>query len=102
MYAVVVSGGKQYKVSEGDTFTVDRIDAEVGSSVDLNQVLLVHGDDVAVGSPTVPGARVTVEVVRHGQGDKAVTYKYVRTRRYRKTRGFRASLTTLRVTAISA
>lgn len=102
MYAVVVSGGKQYRVSQGDTLVVDRLSAEVGSSVELAEVLMVGGDALKVGAPTVPGARVVAEVVSHDLGEKRMTFKYRRTRRYRKLRGFRPSLTTLRVTAIEA
>lgn len=102
MYAVVATSGKQFKVSEGDTIIVDRIEAEVGSTVTLDQVLLVGGDTVRVGSPTVAGASVSAEVVDHHLGEKRVTFKYRRTRRTRVLNGFRPSMTTLRVTAISA
>jgi len=102
MYAVVATSGKQFKVSAGDTIIVDRMAADVGSSVDLDQVLLVGGDSVQVGAPTVAGARVTAEVVGHHLGDKKSTFKFTRTRRSRVLNGFRASLTTLRITAIHA
>lgn len=101
MYAVVAASGKQFKVAEGDTITVDRLASEVGSSITLDQVLLVGGDSVRVGSPTVPGASVTAEVVSHSLGEKRSTFKWMRTRRSRVLNGFRPSLTTLRITAIS-
>ena len=102
MYAVLVSGGKQYKVSQGDTLTVDRLAAEVRINVELSQVLMVGGETLKVGNPTVEGASVTAEVVSHDLGDKRITFKWRRTRRMRRLVGFRASLTTLRITGISA
>lgn len=102
MYAVLVTGGKQYRVSEGDTLLVDRLHAEVGSNIDLDNVLMVGGDQLKIGSPTVPGAKVTAEVVSHDLGEKRMTFKFRRTRRYRRLVGFRPSLTTLRITSISA
>lgn len=102
MYAVVIAGSKQFKVSEGDTIVVDRLDADVGSSVTLDQVLLVGGDKVQVGAPTVAGASVKAEVVDHHLGEKRVRFHYMRTRRTRVLNGFRPSFTTLRVTSISA
>ena len=100
MYAVVAAGGKQFKVAEGDTIVVDRLDAEVGSSVTLDQVLLLGGGNVQVGSPNVAGASVTAEVVDHHLGEKRTTFKYFRTRRARVLNGFRPSHTTLRITGI--
>ena len=102
MYAVVVAGGRQFKVTQGDTLVVDRLDAPVGSSVELDRVLLIGGEKVRVGSPEIPGAKVTAEVVDHHLGEKRVTFKFRRTRRTRVLNGFRPSHTTLRVTAISA
>ncbi len=102
MYAVVIAGGKQFKVAEGDTIVVDRLQAEVGSSVTLDQVLLLGGQKVKIGAPTVAGASVQAEVVDHHLGEKRSTFKWMRTRRSRVLNGFRPSLTTLRVTTISA
>lgn len=102
MYAVVIAGGKQFKVSEGDTFVVDRLEAEVGSSVTLDQVLLLGGQKVKIGAPTVAGASVQAEVIDHHLGEKRTTFRYTRTRRTRVLNGFRPSMTTLRVTGISA
>ena len=103
MYAVVETSGGQYRVSAGQTLQVDRIDAEPGSEVVLDQVLLLAGEEgVTVGSPRIDGASVTATVVSHDQGDKITTYKYRPRKRYRKTLGFRASLTTLEIKAINA
>lgn len=102
MYAIVVSGGKQYRVAEGDTLTVDRLDAEVGSTVQLGPVLLVGGDEPRVGAPAVEGASVTAQVLAHELGEKREIFQYRRTRRYRRNRGFRPSLTTLSIQTITA
>lgn len=102
MYAIVVSGGKQYRVAEGDTLTVDRLDAEVGSTVQLGPVLMVGGDSTRVGTPAVEGASVTAQVLAHELGEKREIFQYRRTRRYRRNRGFRPSLTTLSIQTITA
>ncbi|NOY25516.1 MAG: 50S ribosomal protein L21 [Oligoflexia bacterium] len=102
MYAVVATGGKQYRVSEGDTITVDRLQADVGSTIEITNVLLVAGDDLKVGTPTVDGAKVTAEVVEHKLGEKREIFKFKRRKRYRRNRGFRPSLTTLSIQSISA
>ena len=103
MYAVVETKGAQYRVTEGQHIQIDRMDAEVGAEVELERVLMLgKSDGVAVGSPTVEGAKVLAKVVSHDQGDKVITFKYRPRKRYRKTRGFRASLTTLEITAIQA
>ncbi len=102
MYAVVETSGGQHRVSQGQQFQVDRIDAEVGADVTLGRVLMVGGDEgVTLGAPTVEGASVIARVVSHDKADKVTTYKYRPRKRYRKTRGFRHSLTTLEVTAIN-
>ena len=101
MYAVIESGGKQYRVAQGDQVVVDRLDAEVGAELEL-PVLLVGGDEIKIGSPTVDGAVVSAKVVDHFRGDKVITFKMKRRKRSRRRQGFRASLTTLEITAISA
>lgn len=102
MYAIIISGGKQYRVAQGDSLTVDRIDAEVGSTIELGPVLLVGGDSPRIGAPVVDGASVTAQVVAHELGEKREIFKYRRTRRYRRNRGFRPSLTTLSIQSITA
>jgi large subunit ribosomal protein L21 len=101
MFAVVQTSGRQYRVSEGDTITVSQLEAEVGTTVDLNKVLFVGGDSPSFGAPFVDGACVVAEVVSHDRGPKIDIFKYRRTRRYRKTIGFRAEQTTLRIQSIS-
>ncbi|MEC7240847.1 MAG: 50S ribosomal protein L21 [Myxococcota bacterium] len=102
MYAVVEQGGKQYRVSEGDTLEIDRLEAEEGAEIELSRVLLIGGDKVKVGSPAVKGAKVTAKVVSHYLGDKVETFKYRPRKRYRKLGGFRASVTKIEITGIKA
>lgn len=78
MYAIIATGGKQYKVSEGDVIKVEKLDAEVGAKVTFDNVLLVGGDTVKVGTPTVDGAKVEASVVSEGKGKKVIVYKYKR------------------------
>lgn len=101
MYAVIKSGGKQYRVAEGDTLQVDQLKAEVGTSLAL-PVLLVGGDAPKVGAPLVDGASVTVTVVSHELGEKVTALKYRRRKRTRRRFGFRASHTTLKIDKIEA
>lgn len=100
MYAIVETSGKQYRVAQGDSILVDRMQAEVGSTVTLDRVLLVHGDAVKVGAPTVAGAKVTAKVLEHPRGEKLRSFKYVRTRRYRRRHGYRHDHTRLEITGI--
>ena len=102
MYAVLETGGRQFKVQEGDTIVVDLMGAEVGTTVELDSVLLLGGEETIVGTPKVPGAKVLAEVVGHGMGEKRLTYRYRRTRSYRKISGSRPHQTTLKITGIQA
>lgn len=103
MYAVITSGGRQYRVNEGDTIVVDRLDAEVDSTVEIDQVLLVGGDgETKVGSPLVEGAAVKARVVAHQLGAKRDAFKFQRRKRSRVRRGGRPAQTTLNITEISA
>ena len=100
MFAIVETSGKQYRVEEGLTITVDRMDAEEGSEITLDRVLLVSGDDVKIGTPTVDGASVTAKVTGHPRGEKVTTFKYTPRQRHRRRVGFRHSHTTLEITGI--
>lgn len=102
MYAVIETKGRQYQVAEGDTIQVDRFDAEVGSTVELDRVLLLGGDDTRIGTPVVEGAKIIAEVLSHDKGDKREIFKYRRRKRYRVNRGFRPQYTTLKIQTISA
>ena len=101
--AVVLTGGKQYRVHEGSVLNVASMDAEAGSRVELRDVLLVnHEGNVTVGTPTVDGAVVVAEVVEHGKGKKVVSFKYKAKVRYRRKRGHRQGYTQLSVKEITA
>ena len=103
MYAVIVTGGKQYKVSEGDTLFVEKIEAEEGSAVTFDQVLMVgEGEDVKVGAPTVAGATVTASVIGDGKAKKVIVYKYKRKTGYHKKNGHRQQYTAVKVEKINA
>lgn len=100
MYAIVETSGKQYRVAPGDSLTVDRMDAEVGSTVVLDRVLLVSGDSLRVGTPLVEGTKITAKVTEHFLGEKVRTFKYVRTRRHRRRVGSRHAHTMLEIVGI--
>ena len=103
MYAVIETGGKQYRVSPGQTVEVELLPAEPGGEVALERVLLVStGENTLVGTPTVAGAVVTGTVVREGRGDKIIVFKYHNKKRYRRTQGHRQDYTYLTVTDIQA
>jgi large subunit ribosomal protein L21 len=101
MYAVIESGGKQYRVELGSEIEVESLTAEAGKTIQIERVLLVaDGDETAIGQPTVQGARVSVDVVRHDRGDKIVVFKYQPKARRRVKHGHRQQLTVLRVSDI--
>ena len=89
MYAIIATGGKQYKVTEGDIIRVEKLGVEAGDKVTFDQVLLVSGDDVKVGDPTVNGASVEADVIDNVKGKKVIVYKYKRKSGYHKKNGHR-------------
>ncbi|OGO00794.1 MAG: 50S ribosomal protein L21 [Chloroflexi bacterium RBG_13_52_12] len=100
-YAIIESGGKQYKVTEGQTIEIDRLEAEEGGSVQLDKVLLIaDGDNVTVGKPFVDGARVMATVKKNGKGDKIIVFKYKAKVRYRRKNGHRQLFTSLNIDKI--
>jgi large subunit ribosomal protein L21 len=102
MYAVIETGGKQYRVSEGDAIKVEKLPYEVGDQVELDRVLLVSGEEgVSVGQPLVEGAKVTARVESEGRNRKVVVWKYRPKQRYRRRRGHRQSYTQLRIEKIT-
>lgn len=103
MFAIVRTGGKQYRVEPGQTILVERLPVEPGRQVELDQVLLVAGaEGVRVGSPVVPEARVRATVLAHERGPKIVVFKYKPKKRYRVRSGHRQELTRLLIDAIEA
>ncbi|MCK4739795.1 MAG: 50S ribosomal protein L21 [Deltaproteobacteria bacterium] len=103
MYAVVKTGGKQYTVAEGDQIKVEKLDGEVGSSVELAEVLAVgSGDNLNVGTPTLDAASVTAEVLAQGRGKKVIVFKKKRRKGYTKKQGHRQDFTSLVIKSIKA
>ncbi|MEQ1602393.1 MAG: 50S ribosomal protein L21 [Methylophilaceae bacterium] len=103
MYAVIKTGGKQYRVIPGERLKVEKLDGEVGSDVTLDQVLVVaDGENVTIGSPIIVGATVKAKVLSHGRGDKVMIFKFRRRKHYRKTQGHRQSYTEIQIENIAA
>jgi large subunit ribosomal protein L21 len=102
MYAVIKTGGKQYRVAPGEKLKIEQIPADVGSQITLDQVLMVgEGESVRVGNPLVAGATVTATVVSHGRGEKVRIFKLRRRKHYQRTQGHRQNYTEIRVDAIA-
>ena len=102
MFAVIKTGGKQYRVVPDDVLEVGKIEGEVGSIVQLNEVLVVGGDTPVLGVPTVAGASVAVEVLDHKRGPKVIAFKKRRRKNSRRKRGYRDEITVLRISEILA
>ena len=103
MYAVVKTGGKQYRVSSGEKLKIEQILADVGAEIVLDQVLMVaDGEAVTMGAPLVQGASVKAKVVAHGRGDKVQIYKMRRRKHYRKSQGHRQNYTEIEILGIAA
>ena len=100
MYAIIQTGGKQYRVQEGDEFKVEKLVAEVGDTVVFDEVIAVGGDKLVVGTPFVEGYAVTAEVLEQGKNDKVIIYKYKAKKDYRRKNGHRQPYTLVKVTAI--
>ena len=103
MYAVIQSGGKQHRVTEGLVIRLEKLDVETGASVEFDKVLMVaQGDNVTVGVPYIDGSTVTAEVVAHGRGKKVKIVKFRRRKHSRKQQGHRQWFTEVKITGISA
>ena len=103
MYAVVKTGGKQYRVASGDKLKVETLAADIGAEVVLGDVLMVaDGDKVTLGAPLLPGASVKAKVVAHGRGDKVHIFKMRRRKHYRKSQGHRQNFTEIEILGIQA
>ena len=102
MYAIIATGGKQYKVAEGDIIRVEKLGVEAGETVTFDQVLAVNNGELSIGCPTVEGATVTATVVKEGKGKKIIVYKYKRKTGYHKKNGHRQLFTQVKIDKINA
>lgn len=101
MYAVIKTGGKQYRVSKDDVLNIERLEGEASSTIEFANILMVgSGDSVKVGTPTVPGAKVLAELVEQTRGPKVIAFKKRRRKNSRRKRGHRQDLTKVRITEI--
>lgn len=101
MYAVIETGGKQYKVAEGDFLKVEKLAVEAGEKVTLDKVLLIKDENgTRVGSPLLEGAKITAEVIEQGRGKKIIVYKYKKRKKYRRKQGHRQAYTKLKIEKI--
>ncbi|MBO7402857.1 MAG: 50S ribosomal protein L21 [Lachnospiraceae bacterium] len=102
MYAIIATGGKQYKVAEGDVLKVEKLGAEEGAQVTFDQVLAVNNDGIVLGNPTVAGASVSATVLENGKGKKVIVYRYKRKSGYHKKNGHRQQYTKVKIDKINA
>ena len=102
MYAIIATGGKQYKVSEGDIITIEKLGMEAGEAVTFDQVLAVNDGELKIGNPTVANATVEASVVANGRGKKVIVYKYKRKTGYHKKNGHRQAYTKVKIEKINA
>jgi len=102
MHAVIETGGKQYRVTEGDVLFIEKLDAEAASNVTFDKVLaVIDGDNMNFGTPTVKGAKVTAEVVKHGKQKKVIVYKMKPKKNYRRKQGHRQPYTQVKISKIT-
>jgi large subunit ribosomal protein L21 len=101
MYAVIKTGGKQYRVSEGDRIRVEKLPGDTGASVTFEEVLMIGGDKVAVGKPLVKGAKVTAKIVTQDRAKKVIIFKFRRRKNYRRKRGHRQPFTEIQITGVT-
>ncbi|TNF07712.1 MAG: 50S ribosomal protein L21 [Bacillota bacterium] len=102
MYAVIQTGGKQVRVVEGQEIYVEKLDVEAGETYEFTDVLMLGGESVVIGTPTVEGAKVIAKVVKHGRGPKIIVFKYKVRKNYRRKQGHRQAYTKLVVESIQA
>ena len=102
MYAVIRTGGKQYRVAAGDRLRVEKIPGDVGSELIFDEVLMLGGDEVAVGKPTVDGASVNAKIIAQDRAKKIIVFKYKRRKGYRRKYGHRQPYTEVEITGVSS
>ncbi|OGT49066.1 MAG: 50S ribosomal protein L21 [Gammaproteobacteria bacterium RIFCSPHIGHO2_12_FULL_38_11] len=101
MYAIIETGGKQYRVAQGQTLTIEKLEADAGSTIDFDRVLMVgEGETIKFGAPLVTGAKVVAEVLKHGRADKIRIIKFRRRKHHMKSAGHRQYYTQVKITAI--
>jgi large subunit ribosomal protein L21 len=100
MYAVIRTGGKQYRVSQGDSLRVEKLEGDVGASLSFQPLLVGEGESVKIGQPVVAGATVKAEIVAHGRGKKVIVFKLRRRKNYRRKQGHRQAYTQLKIQSI--
>ncbi|AKF03364.1 LSU ribosomal protein L21p [Sandaracinus amylolyticus] len=99
---MIKTGGKQYRVTEGDRLRIEKLPGDVGAKLTFDEVLMVGGDKVAVGTPLVKGAKVTAEIVAQDRAKKVIVFKFRRRKNYRRKRGHRQPFTEIKITGVSA
>jgi large subunit ribosomal protein L21 len=102
MYAIIRTGGKQYRVSEGDTLRVEKLEGDVGAAISFGEVLLLGGDKVSVGKPLVSGAKVAGTILAQERAKKVIVFKMRRRKNYRRKNGHRQQYTEIKITGITA
>ena len=102
MYAIIATGGKQYKVSEGDIITIEKLGVEAGEAVTFDQVLAVSDETLKIGNPILENAVVEATVVKNGRGKKVISYKYKRKTGYHRKKGHRQAYTKVKINKINA
>ena len=102
MFAVVRTGGKQYKVAQDDVLSIEKVAGDVGAELKLGEVLVIGGETVKTGAPLVEGASVTAEILRQGKGEKVIAFKKKRRKNTHRKRGHRQSFNEIKITAITA
>jgi large subunit ribosomal protein L21 len=102
MFAVIQTGGKQYRVAEGDRLRVEKLAGDVGAKVTFDKVLLIGGETIKVGTPLVGGAKVSAEIVAQARDKKVIVFKFRRRKNYRRKQGHRQPFTELKITGVSA
>ncbi len=100
MYAIIATGGKQYKVAEGDVVRVEKLNAAEGEKVSFDQVLFIGGEETVLGNPVIEGAKVNATVTGNGKGEKVIVYKYKRKTGYHKKNGHRQLFTEVKIDSI--
>ena len=100
MYAIIVTGGKQYKVEVGTEIEVEKLDSEIGTNVDFDVLMMADGDTVKIGTPVHAGVKAQAEVLEHGKGKKVIVFKYKPKKDYRKKQGHRQPYTKVKILSI--